>query len=148
MDIINFLGREIKLKFFPYMSPYNLSDAYYYLNLYDGGVGDIKFLYGGDAFHERVLSKFEVSLVFAALKKIRLPVTLNSDNLFTTEPSFYHKLVISFDRCELSFEWCNDDPFNFKATYGPIHSLSDLISRLQPINPEQIIRNWNRFMFE
>ena len=148
MDIINFLGREIKLKFYPYMSPYDLNDAYYQLNLYDGSAGNIKFLYASDAFNERILSKFEVSLIINSLKKVRLPTALNSDNLFITEPSFYRKLEISYDRCNLSFEWCNDDPLNYKSTYGPIHSLSNLISRLEPINPEKIIRNWGRYMFE
>ena len=148
MDTDHPYGRDIKIKFFPFMSPYDLNDAFYQVDLYQNGVGEIKFVYDQKNYHERSLSKFEVSLILSNFENIRMPSVLIADDFWITHPSFYKKIHLSFDRCHLVYHWCDDDLHNFKSTYTSINSLSELISKLEPINPESIIENWDQYMFE
>ena len=130
------------------MSPYDLTTAFYQVDLFQNGAGEIKFIYEKKIYHERSLSKFEVSLILSNFETIRIPSVLIADNFWITQPSFYKKIYVSFDRCHLVYEWCEDDLHNFESTYSPINTLSELISKLEPINPRSIIKNWSEYVFE
>ena len=149
MDIIEFLGRKVVIRSFPILGPcgskVDKHHPHYFcscVTLYHHEKGEIKLETRDGTWKERSLSAFECAHIWKALKKLRLPQKVLSEDIWHCDPDCHHEMHIIFDNCFLKFHWTSSDEDRSIQPYHSLVKLKNLLWNIEPFEPDSVFKNF------
>jgi hypothetical protein len=117
---------ELQLKLYPWEIP-----AYYELFLSDKSF--ISFYDGSKILEKRLLSNFEIKLIYKKIDSIKIPVRLKKEDIcIDICPEIHSKLSIKSEKSSFTIKWSNS--LEEVKPYSTIISLQNLLFDLMPLD--------------
>ncbi len=116
---------ELQLKLYPWEI-----SAYYELFLSDKSF--ISFHDGSKILEKRLLSNFEMKLIYQKLDSIKIPVRLKNDDICIVDPEIQSKLSIKSQKSSFTIKWSNS--LEEIKPFANIISLQRLLFDLMPLD--------------
>lgn len=117
--------RDLKLRLYPWEHP-----AHYELSLSEKSF--ISFHDGIKILEKRLLSPFEVKLIYKKINSIKIPARLKIDSDVLTEPDIQSKLIVKSHWLNLTIRWTTSEEES--RPFSSIISLQDLLFELLPLD--------------